>query len=192
MNSLVILFAFSVAATANLTLATDISGGWVLGNAGASSCSAVCQNAGKTCNAASMQALDTKWEFDYVNTRLGSVGSCSLYTSAGLKSTPSINPALGNCNFNGSQAICGSPSATMPSAVRRVCCCQASGCLLTNPVCLNLDCLLYSLPFIVNLRGLYLLIIYCRPSIVKSRSGLLWARARPLAAQVSPHALALS
>jgi hypothetical protein len=134
MNSLVVLCAFVVLALSNLTFASDISGGWVLGNAGVPSCTAVCQHAGKTCNVASMQALNTRWEFDNVNERLGNSATCSLYTSTGLKSTPSVNPAIGNCNFNGTQATCGPPSAGIPSGVRRVCCCQASGCLLTSPV----------------------------------------------------------
>jgi hypothetical protein len=117
------------------TLAADISGGWILAPAGVTSCTAACTNVGRTCNAASMKLVDTKTEFDNVNARLGNPIACSSYTTPALKYNPSINQNTGYCNFNSTLTACGSPTAVVPAAAKRFCCCQSSGCLVTNPVC---------------------------------------------------------
>jgi hypothetical protein len=165
-----------------LAQAADNSGGWVLGNAGVSSCTTVCSSIGKPCNAASMQAVNTISELENVNARLGSVISCAKYTSPALKYNPSVNPASGYCNFNGTQSTCGSPTVAVPSSVRRMCCCQASGCLLTSPVRFVIDITVSLLmAFMLSHRPMNLKKVpfhVARPSTAKCRNGQCMGRAR--------------
>jgi hypothetical protein len=189
MNLCLVVCAFALVAL-NFASAADVSGGWVLGVAGVSSCTIVCQNIAKNCFFPSMQALDTKTEFNYVNTRLGSAFTCSQYTATGLKYNPSANPSLGNCNYNGTLSACGSPSTTMPSGVRRICCCQDSGCLLTNPVGSPQCSLCHRPPTDLCICAYHT--FFSRPSTVKSHNGRRTDRAQPHAAPVLPLARALS
>jgi hypothetical protein len=123
-----------LALAASSTLAADITGGWVLGNAGVSSCDIVCGALARTCNVTSMKDLDSRNEFDNVNARLSNAISCSTYAATALKYAPSTNPSTLLCNYNGTLSGCGSPTGSMPSTVQRLCCCRTSGCLLTSPV----------------------------------------------------------